>query len=666
MAEANLLDPSSDKLSAQQVADDIALALVNSTYERYRVWRYRNHDLRWNTADALYVGWMPQRFWEGSRVARSTLPHQMTFDQVEAALPIIMGALFGDVDWFECDPLLGATVDQARQQKERLLYLLENPRNKVGNTARNEILLAVKQLLTYGNGFVGVDHDGESGDPVVSWKDCRDMYVDPGLSTPLLEDTKLVERTFLTWDDLEGLRGAPGVRLPSRDALRSMTMQRPSDTADFTKQNQEAYRNIIWRPGYDDATDFAPYRGIEVRRYWDKNRTVWVLNTRWVMYNQRNPYGTIPYAAAPCYIMPGRFYGMGIADALEGPQKYTQALLNARLDELSLSINPPRATNRSASMTQNDQLMRPGMVWRFDKPKDDMVFFPPSGATANGWQEIQFMESSAQQRTGVTAMLTQGTPIRSNASRTAAGINAQTAGPSSRLQQIVQQIEDYLIVPLLYKLLAMDAYHAKTGGSSLVGQTSTGSYTSVDASSLKAPVRFRIKGASRMLTQSKLQGLVPFVMQYLMNPGFMGQLAKSGQTVDSVELFRMIQDASGTRTAYNLIRPLNQQEQAAMQQPPPELQAKLQLADKQNAVRVEIANIKAQSSEQAAAIQASQGDEKTALELLKLLQAESGPGIMSGTTDTGQSIALLAAMLGGVGGGQPPDGGAAPAAVGGE
>ena len=168
MPEANLLDPSSDVLSAQAMQDSVALALVNSTYERYRVWRYRNHDLRWNTADALYVGWMPQRFWEGSRVARSTLPHQMTFDQVESAVPIIMNALFGDVDWFECDPMLGATVEQARQQKERLLYLLENPRNKLGSTARNELLLAVKQLLTYGNGFARLDHDGDTGDPTAA------------------------------------------------------------------------------------------------------------------------------------------------------------------------------------------------------------------------------------------------------------------------------------------------------------------------------------------------------------------------------------------------------------------------------------------------------------------------------------------------------------------
>lgn len=653
--EANLLDASSDRFSAQSADDSVALALVNSTYERYRIWRYRNHDLRWNTDDALYVGWMPQRFWEGSRTPRSSLGHQMTFDQVEAALPVIHNALFGEVDWFECDPLLGATQDQARQKKERLMYLLENPHNKTGNTARNEFLLAEKQLLTYGNGFVGIDHDGETGDPVIAWKDCRDIYLSPGCATPFIDDSQsLIDRTFLTWDELEALRGQPGISLPPKEALRAMTLQRPADTADFTKQNQEAYRNIIWRPGYDDSTDFAPYRGVEVRRYWDKNRVVWVLNTRWVMYNQKNPYRLLPYAAAPCYIMPGRFYGMGIADVLEGLQKYSQAILNGRLDELSLQLNPPRATNRSATMTANDQLIRPGMTWRYEHPKDDMILFPPSGATNNGWQEIQFMAQEAQQRTGVTSMITNGTPMRANASRTATGINAQAAGPTSRLQQIVQQIEDYMVVPLLYKLIAVDAYHAKSGNSSLIGMGPDGKYTDVSADALSAPTKFRIKGSSRMLTQAKLQQAIPFVMQYFMNGAFVSQLAKTGQTVDYNEVNRMIQDAVGTRTAYNLVRPMSAQEQQALSQPSPDAQARLQAQQQANDVRIKIAEIKKQASDDAAAATATKGNEELSLKLLELFSTAEGQAALSGDPTAAPALQMLQAALSG--GGSPGGG----------
>src|SRR5476649_2058535 len=88
--EAILSDESSDRFSLQTMGDEIALALVNSSYERYRVWRYRNHDLRWNTDDALFVGWMPQRRWEGTQVPRSSLGVPISFDQIESAYPVIM------------------------------------------------------------------------------------------------------------------------------------------------------------------------------------------------------------------------------------------------------------------------------------------------------------------------------------------------------------------------------------------------------------------------------------------------------------------------------------------------------------------------------------------------------------------------------------------------
>ncbi len=621
--EANLLDLSSDIFSAEKMNNSVALGLVNSQYERYHIWRYRNHDRRWNTDDALYWGWVPQRRWEGTQVARASLGVPLAFEQAEAAAPIIMNALFGDVEWFEVDPLGETTTAEARQQKERLMYLLENPQNKFGSTARNEIRLAVKQLLVYGNGVVNVEHDGTSGDPVVEWTDLRDLYIDPGLSTPLLDDSKMgvVHRDFMSLDELEALRGSPGIRLPDPVSLRLLSNQRPSDTADITKQNQEAYRNVIYRPGYDDSTDYGPGRQWEVPRYVSASRIIWVLQRRWVMYNQLNPYNFITYCAAPCYITAGRFYGMGIADALEGNQKYIQAILNGHLDELSLQLNPPRARSRQAAMTQGSLVIRPGQVWELNNPKEDMIFYPPSGATKDGWQEIQFMESASEKRTGVTSMITNGMPLRSNASRTATGIQAQTSGPTTRLQAIVEQIEDYMIVPMLYKMIAIDAAQAQSDDSSLRGMTANGKYTSLNPASMKRPVKFRIKASSRMLTQQKLQFIAPFLSQYLMNGAFMAQLAKSGQTIDFSEFFNLIQDATGTRSSYKLIRPLNEQEQRSMLSPAPSEAMQQQTQRENNENRIKIAQIKAQSEKDNAAADAAQGDEAQALELLKLFTA---------------------------------------------
>lgn len=644
IVQANLLDTDSDRFSMQSMQDGVALALVNSAYERFRVWRYRNCDLRWNTADALFVGWMPQRFWEGTRTARSSLGVPIAFDQVEAAYPVIMNALFADNEWFECEPIGSTTLQEAQQVTERLKFLLENPNDRFGNNARNEIRLAVIQTLLYGNGVIGLEHDGETGQPTVSWTDTRDIYVDPGCQTPLIDDSSsTVHRDFMKLDELEGLRGSPGIKLPPPHVLRAMAEQRPADTADLTKQNQEAYRNVIYRPGYDDSSDFGPDRLLEVMRFNSKARIIWVINRRWVMYNELNPYGFVSYCAAPCYIMPGRFYGMGIPDALEGNQKYAQAILNGHLDELSLMLNPPRSRSRSATMTQGASITRPGQVWEVEKPKEDMIFFPPTGVTKDGWQEIQFLEASSEKRTGVTSMVTQGMPMRSNASRTATGVQAQTAGPTTRLQAIVELIEDYMIVPMLYKMIAMDKYHnaATSNPAALPGFSPTGGATSVDAKALRRPVKFRVKASSRMLTQGRLQAQLPFLSQFLLNGSFLGQLAKGGQTVDFTEFFRFVQDATGTKTAYKFIRPLTQDEQQNMGKPSPTEQAKLDINQKQIDERKEIANIKAQSARDVAVIAATKGAEDQAIELLQAVgQADTALGVGTGGPGAGASALL--------------------------
>jgi hypothetical protein len=340
---------------------------------------------------------------------------------------------------------------------------------------------------------------------------------------------------------------------------------------------------------------------------------------------------------------------MGIADALEGNQKYAQAILNGHMDELSLSLNPPRARNRQATMTQGSSVMRPGQIWEVNN-KDDITFFPPTGATKDGWQEIQYLEASSEKRTGVTNMITQGMPLRSNASRTATGIQAQTAGPTTRLQAIVEHIEDYLIVPMLYKMVTMDSYRSRaTGNASLRGMSATGQFTSVSAQSMRAPVKFRIKASSRMLTQQKLQFIAPFLSQYLMNGSFLGQLSKSGQTIDFNEFFNLIQDATGTRSAYKLVRPLTDQEKQAQQTPPPQEVMRQQTAKMGLDSREKIAQIKADAQKEAAAVAATKGDEELALKLLELFtKNDTSLGLAPGQSGTPPGVGGL------LGGPSPP------------
>ncbi len=600
-----------DTLVGESLSDGYAMALVSSTYELQRQFRWRSHDPRWSTSDALYSGWQPMKFWDGTRIERSHLGYPIVFDQVESALPIILNALFGDDDWFQVTPSGQTSLEQARQVQERLRYLLDTPNDQTGTNARVQASMSVKQVLLYGNGFASLDYDSSTGNPTFNWLDTRDLYIDPGCTTPYVDDCKsTIRRFFLTVDQLEAMRGSPGVKLPPFEQLKLWADERPFDSSDITKQQQEIFRQVIYRPGFDDLTLFLANKQLEVLCYTDEDRIIWQLQRRWIMYNELNPYHFINQVGAPCYPVTGRLYAMGFGDVLELNQKYAQAIVNGRLDELQLSLNPPRIKRRAADQTPTSKQLRPGLEWTAENPKEDMVFFPPQNVTQNGWQELAHCEATAEKRTGVTQLLQQGQPMRANASRTATGIQAQAAGPTSRLQQIVSHVEDYMIVPALYKLVAMDRYHATQ--TKLRGLTPSGSYSDVPVSALTQPVRFKMEASSRMLNQSRLREIIPFMSQYLMNGPFLAQLAKAGQTVDFGEFFNMLQDATGTRGAYRLVRQMTPQEQQQASQPPPEAIMKQQQAADANKTRMDIMQIKA-------AVQQQQISEGTATKLLEIL-----------------------------------------------
>ncbi len=606
----------SQTLSWQSLQDGLALDLVKRTFNKYQIYRWNNHDRRWNANDALYYGYIPQRFWEGTTVPRASLSVPVVFDQVESALPAISNAIFqGSTNWFATDPLPGTSLQEAKGVEDRLTYLLEHPRDKYGSTARNELILSFKDILIHGNGVVMLEIDPVSNDPVVHWVDLRDLYVDPGAGTNLDEAKAVILRKFLSVEQLDSLRSHPKFKIPAIESLKTLSQYRTFDSSDNTKQTSEWLRGVRFRPGFDDKSEMPAEQTIEVLIYYSNSRIIWLLNRQLVAFNDTNPYGFIPFAGAPCFIVPGRWYAMGFSDVLEGVQMYMQGITNGRLDELALALNPPRSKKRGPTLTPSQSRYRPGLIMEFDNPKEDMIIHQAQNITQDSWQEMSFLEQQAQKRTGMNDMMTSGTPLRSNASRTSLGIQAQMESPSSRLQKIVENIENFLIVPMLYKLHAMDQMHSQQQGTSSLPVLSSqfNAYSDVSSSFLSKPVKFNMLASTRMLTRQKLMQLFPFVAQYLLSAPFMAALGQAGMTVDFMELSRMLQDAAGTKQSYELIRQIKPEEQQARMQPSPDMQTRLQLGKMQADSRLQTAQLKATGGKQ-------ETDERSAREILKLLQ----------------------------------------------
>jgi hypothetical protein len=619
-----------EQLTAEQqlrlVQDSQVLSLVKKSFDHAEQYRSKNHDNRWRESDALYFGQVPQKYWEGTTVPRSSLPWPIAFDQVEAAYPIVTNALFGSSgDWFQVEPLPGTTLEEARAQHAALRYVLENPVDDFAGNAVNEISLAIQSGLQYGNSGICIEYDPLAQQPVVEWLDLRELYIDPAVSTPSIDQARYaIRRKLMTVESLLALKGSPGMRIPSKYELLRMANSRPLTYGDQTVQVSAAMHGESYNPGADDFLPLPTDRFVEVFIYYNKKNIYWVLNKEWVALNMRNKLGFIPYCVAPCYTVLGRLYARSIPEIQKHNQRAIEGITNARLDELSLAINPPRYRARGTTITPSQMRLRPGQVTDVGDPQKDIMTQQPSNITQHAFAEAQMLESRAQKVSGINDFAVQGSLMKSSASKTAAGVQAQASAPLSRLQKIVANIENYLIVPMLYKVTKMMEVYSQEG-QMLPGYTEKKDLVYINSGVMKKKTRFRILAASKMLTREKLAAMFPFVVQYLFSGPFMSELAKTGRTINFDDVFKLFQDATGTDGLYNFIRQLTPEEQQKMQAPPPQVQAQMMMQQQEGLVRKEIMQMKSQTELQKAMMGSEtkkevQG-ETSAIALMKLLQA---------------------------------------------
>src|SRR5215510_9409424 len=100
------LDPQEIPPFPQQPEDMAALKLVLKDLNLAEYYLLaKGMTVEWDKDDRLYLFRMPQIFWEGSSVPRSSLGMPLIMEHIESILPQVMNALFNDNPPFEADPM---------------------------------------------------------------------------------------------------------------------------------------------------------------------------------------------------------------------------------------------------------------------------------------------------------------------------------------------------------------------------------------------------------------------------------------------------------------------------------------------------------------------------------------------------------------------------------
>tara|TARA_R100001086_G_scaffold174763_2_gene96083 strand:- start:2078 stop:4054 length:1977 start_codon:yes stop_codon:yes gene_type:complete len=603
----------------QKWSNSFALKVAVQDFEAAEIYRTQNHDWRFREHFRLYEGWVDQKYWEGTRIPRSSVPVFLAFEQIESFMPNIISNIFADSPWFDVEPGELEDPKAAAEVQKQLL-------NKLAETGVREVFRRwIKSGLLHGNGIYelswlekqnsttravprwepktgfelvdGVPVPQPGFDRVVDIREfiefenrpkltnnlITDFYIDPNCPSPdPKEALYCATRHLLRVEEVDALRQNEEFSIPGKRKLIQMANDKPTTQGDQVEQSAELAREGSYNPWLDQTIDPGGKR-LEVIRYWRDDRLVYVLNREKVAYNESNPYGFKPFYGNYYADIPGRFYAMGMCDVLEGEQQLEKSIINARIDELNLNIHRPMIKRRGITIPAYSLRSRPGQVLEAENPREDFVFPAMPNVTQQAYIEVDASSNRAQRITGGSnlAIIGGANPGGNSAARTATGVNAQTGAAFSRIQYLVQNAEDIGIEPMLADVLTLMQIFPPLGsadpGTQVIQNTGA---------------KFKMRASARMLSRVAMQQNLPLLIQSMMNPAFMQQLAQTGKVPDFQELFDVILEITNYQKKGDFIRDLTEQEQQARGQPSSEDQIRQKMQTERIAGQKEITEIK--------------------------------------------------------------------------
>lgn len=609
-------------------SDRYALAIVRSDWayaESYRVnaqdWRYRN-------AEELYLGWSPQDFWEGTRVPRSSLGVYVTFEQVQAMLAkAVPSATSTDNYHFQAKGASSTQKDLAvTAWREMVLTQLAETRY------RSNIKRAIHSMLQYGNGVVEVGmEDYEQEDiwfgatskprsvqawhpilgqqqqvvgtdtkynrtvkrerkvrPYVRYTSIKDLYVDPNLETPDVQDAGyVIKRIYMRAGDVKQLGKSKDFRIPDDKYLTTLAVNKATANQDVTKLSSELFRYNMWNPALDYTSDPMQKRLAVVYYTTPYRKVIWLQSGQGeesIIYNQPNRYGMINYFSCTYADVMDRWHALAISDVVEGEHRLQKQIINRRIDELALAIHRPMMKRRGVTVPWYQLKVSPGRVTEVENPKEDIVQSEVMNITQQAFVEVNASDQRVQRTTGMSDLAGLGTPSGggNSANRTATGVNTQAGATQDRVGFILDNIEDDLVERVVNTVIKFDKkfMNIQQAANWLKLDSRFSQLDPVAVMNLPVTVDCRV--SSKMRAKAQFMQMFPQIIQTILNPEFV-QLA--GQTNNEVPDTRAIMDTVWDSMNYAprqpWFKPMSQQQIQARQQPPPEIAAKMQMQQQQ-------------------------------------------------------------------------------------
>lgn len=623
------IEPQDIPLDVTQKPDDLVavqLVLKDLNVAEYYLLA-KGMTVEWDRDDRLYLFRMPQAFWEGSSVPRSSLGMPLIFEHIESLMPQVMNSLFSDNPPFSCDAKPKTKKESARASGQ----IIQKQLKDIG--FKEQTRLGIKEAMQYGTtvwkrgwrrekkfrtvyeyegapklesvetGTVTIPtkkskkvveriEEYEVNTPTLERVHIRFVVVDPALREPDIRKAKyVIHRTYPTLEDLEKLRDQPGYKLPSREFLASLFVP-PRESPERSLLEGRSTSSVLntgvsaldinmefkAMPRWQDSSENPNLQPLELLEYTTKDRCIVVLNRKLCIKNEPNEFNEIPYYSAVNTDILDSWYGMGISRLLAGEQRLQQGVINSRLDDLALRLSGTFLRKRGGNTPTQQLRLRPGGIIDSDDEKGvQMIQYPP--AITDAFAEIEASDARSQRRTGASELVTQGTaPSAGQLGRTAGGVNTAVAAVGARMGYLIDQICDNFFIPFLEDLHEMNKRWLPTEEISSILDDDLGAAYEGDPLDIKnANCKFDMLAGTKLKAKMAMLQLAPNLMQFFMQQPILEDLQNQETKVDWMAFMQAVLDATDWPGAQNFIVKMTDEDKQR-------LKAKSEAALQQNAI----------------------------------------------------------------------------------
>lgn len=296
-----------------------------------------------------------------------------------------------------------------------------------------------------------VEYDGPSCELV----DPLDIYPDPAgrdVKRGTQQARYIIERKGMYKEDIEELAR---VGYYDKKTVKRMLLEIGEGGGTYKEESQK--QTIIEQTGImasdKEAGKFKP--PFEILEYWTTERQVVVCEEKYVLRDEENPFGYIPYIPMWFHKDPRQLWGLSVFEIIKTLLEIQNEFINDAKAASELSASPIAVMDQTMKEANKDFKVKAGAVLytTTNEQGKNVQFTQFPGPNPATWQMIQMITSYIQETTRTTEYV-RGTDTNLKTSQTATEVQTKTAQAETSFEHLFKRMS-YSVLELAKHYLKM-------------------------------------------------------------------------------------------------------------------------------------------------------------------------------------------------------------------